>query len=85
MNILNQFSFVIAVAIVGIIFVLFLTTRRSWSPVLRVGLILGVVVIAIGISVAFRYPSSDSIDTADDLEAIIHNGRPTFIMLYSNY
>ncbi len=84
MTILNQYSLLIALIAGGGLFgVLLWKWRRPPWP-LRVALLVGYVVLALVLVSMARYPGP-TVDTVAEVEATLENGRPTFVMLYSNY
>lgn len=83
-SLFNQYSFVIAALVVGLGLTLGLWRWRRPGRVLKIALLVGYALIAGGINLAFHYPAS-TVETVDDVEAMLVNSRPTFVMLYSDY
>ena len=86
MQLFNQFSYVIF----GLIFAvgLWMGLRRV-SKLNRVMRLLLVAVYALGVvwvGAQFRYPDSPvAVASVADVEAVLNDDTPTFVMLYSNY
>lgn len=83
-SLFNQYSFVIAAFVVGLGLTLGLWRWPRPGRRLKIALLVGYALIVGGINLAFHYPAS-TVETADDVEALLVNGRPTFVMLYSDY
>ena len=86
MQLFNQFSYVIF----GLIFALGLWMGLRRVPRLNHAIrLLFVAVYALGVvwlGVQFRYPDSPvAVASVADVEAILNDDTPTFVMLYSNY
>jgi hypothetical protein len=86
-SIFNQFSFVVAAAIIGLLWGITLWRWRRFRPLVRVGLFGAYLALVGGVWLAFRYPKDAALklETAGDVEAVLHNGQPSFIMFYSDY
>lgn len=86
MQLFNQFSYVIF----GLIFALGLWMGLRRVPRLNRAIrLLFVAVYALGVvwlGVQFRYPDSPvAVASVADVEAVLNDDTPTFVMLYSNY
>jgi hypothetical protein len=86
MQLFNQFSYVIF----GLIFAVGLWMGLRRVPKLnRVMRLLLVAVYALGVvwvGSQFRYPDSPvAVASVADVEAVLNDDTPTFVMLYSNY
>lgn len=81
----NQFSFIIVVVVIG--FALSFAVRRfTIHRTIKIGLLIGYIVLGVFIGLTLRYPESpDMVENVADVEAMISNDTPTFLMLYSNY
>ncbi len=84
MGILNQYSLLVSLIIGGIMLAYGLWRWQRLSRLIRFVLFSGYVFVAIGIVVAVRYPDT-SVSSIAELDSTLANGRPTFVMLYSNY
>ena len=83
---LNQYSFVLIAAGVGLVLALILWRTLRPRPIIR-GVVIGVyVVVVIGVLVISRFPRSTSQpDNVAAVETMLVDGRPTFVMLYSHF
>lgn len=85
MAFLNQFSFLLLAIGVGFALLVVVWYWRRANPLLRAGFLawylLGVLILAL----VWRYPAAPNLKTASDVDAVLNNGRPTLVMLYSNY
>ena len=81
-----QFSYPLTAIIIGV-FILVVTKRLTgFNRVVLLGgtIAYGLVVIFVGM--AFQYPASPiQVETVADVENLLINEKPTFVMLYSNY
>lgn len=84
MSIFNQYSLLFSLIIGGILLAYGLWRWQRPSRLIRLALFSGYVIAAIGIVLAVRYPDT-SVSSIAELDSTLDNGRPTFIMLYSNY
>lgn len=86
MGIFNQFSYPVAIVVIGVL-LLFGVTRIPQLNLIHYVIVMGVyVLVAVFIGSKFQYPDSPVvIETADDVDATLNNGKSTFVMLYSNY
>lgn len=86
MGIFNQFSYVLMIAVVGVL-LLFGVTRIPQLTLIHYVIVVGIYAgVAVFIGSKFQYPDSPVvIETADDIDATLNNGKSTFVMLYSNY
>lgn len=82
---LAQFSFLIAVIFTGAGLAVLLWRWKTASPALRAGIAAWYVLVVLVIALLFRYPATPNIHTPAEVEAVLANGQPTFVMLYSNY
>jgi hypothetical protein len=85
MSIINQYSYVIFSAFVGVLLAAGLWLWKAPAPGLRVALLAAYLLGAVGLHFALRYRSGQGEISAASAEAVLANGRPTFVMLYSNY
>jgi hypothetical protein len=84
MMIFNVFSYVFAVITLGAILALSVWGWRPKLPrVARWGILIGYGISAILFNLLSRYPTTDQSTQA--IEVVLGNGRPSFVMLYSNY
>lgn len=85
----NQYSFVFAALIGGILLAVGLWRWQRLAglrPVIKLGALAVYVVVALAFNLALRYPASpDPAESLPMVEATLSNDRPTFVMLYSNY
>ncbi|GAB4575565.1 MAG: hypothetical protein Kow0077_27660 [Anaerolineae bacterium] len=84
MAILNQFSYVLIVTVMGLIFALGLWRWGQVPALLRIALLGLYVVAAVLFGSSRQYPAPE-VRTLEDAEAILTNDQPTLVMLYSNY
>jgi thiol:disulfide interchange protein len=82
---LAQFSFLIAVIIIGAGLAALLWRWKNARPALRAGVFAWFVFLVLVIALLFRYPATPNLHTPAEVEAVLANGQPAFIMLYSNY
>jgi hypothetical protein len=85
MSIINQYSYVILSAFVGVLLAAGLWLWKGAAPALRIALLAVYVLGAVGMHFALRYRAVGESASADSAEEALSNGRPTFLMLYSNY
>jgi drug/metabolite transporter (DMT)-like permease len=85
MRFLNQYSFLLAALAIGLVLIVVLWRWHRAKPLLRIALLawygLGVLVV----SLVWRYSATSDITTTAQVNALLNAGRPTFVMLYSNY
>ncbi|PJF44930.1 MAG: hypothetical protein CUN55_01465 [Phototrophicales bacterium] len=84
MQFFNQYSYLwMALAFLGIGLIMLWRwkARPAW---LRATIAIALIVAVIGVNFAFRYPETN-LETTQDVETILQNGQPTFLMFYSNY
>jgi len=84
MTLFNQFSYVLGSSAVGVVLLMVLWWWRKLALRWRAGLFAVYVLAATLLSLVFRYPSS-TVQSVEEVEAVLANRRPTFVMLYSNY
>ena len=86
MAILNQYSYVVVAALLGVILavVLWRWARIPPNGTARIGVLIVYALLATGLGLALRYPAGETL-TLDRVEAALASDRPTFLMLYSNY
>ncbi len=84
MSILNQYSYVVMAAMGGLILAAMIWRWKNAHLYVRIGLGVLFAAAAIGVGFALNF-SADTPDTPAEVEAIIHNGQPTVVLLYSNY
>ncbi len=84
MNIFNQFSYpmIIAVIIAATVWLLRHGLHLRWRTVIAAQVMIAG--IALGTFLLLR-PSGDSFNSADDALRIVQNGKPTFLEFFSNY
>lgn len=85
MALISQFSFLIVTILIGAGLAAALWRWKKASPLLRAGLFAWYLFIVLIIALMFRYPATPDIHTPEAVEAVLSNGQPTFLMLYSNY
>lgn len=83
--IFNQYSFVIGAVAGGMILGVMLWRWRRVHAAIRGALLALYLVGVIGFILASRFPSETRFKSVSDVEAVLKNGQPTFMMLYSNY
>jgi hypothetical protein len=82
----NQYSFLLMIAGAGLALLVGLWRWREGHPYLRAGLLAWYVLGALLLALATRYPpGTDAPQTPEQVEAMLREGRPTLVMLYSNY
>lgn len=84
MSVINQYSFVIFSAVVGLILALIMWRWQRASALLRVGIFAAYVVLIVGIHSFLGY-SQNFDGKLQTVDATLENGQPTFLMLYSDY
>jgi hypothetical protein len=85
MAIFNQYSYVFTAVVGGLMLAAGLWLWKGPAPGLRAALMAAYLLGAIGVHFALRYRSSEGAANADAVEKALANGRPTLVMLYSNY
>ncbi len=87
MAVINQFSFVAAAGLGGLVLAVALWRWQSLplSPAPRVAVFVLYVVVMVALLFRMRYPQENTADAPATVDNALTNGRPTFIMLYSNY
>lgn len=87
MTLINQYSFVVFAIFLGLVMagVLWRWESLPLSPALRVVTLVVYAAAAVLAWTALRYPEPERALTLESVEDTIGNGRPTFVMLYSNY
>lgn len=86
MSFFNQYSFVVMLLSVGVVLALGLWRWRKGHPYVRAGLVAWYVFGALLLTLALRYPTGNlSPQTPAQVEALIGNQQPSFVMLYSRY
>jgi hypothetical protein len=81
----NQYSYVFTAAIGGLLLAAGLWFWKGPSPALRAALMAAYLLGAVGVHFALRYRSAGEAANAAAVEEALANGRPTLVMLYSNY
>ena len=82
----NQFSYLGAVLLIGIILIASIKRLPQLNRIMRVGVIAVYLMIAIVVGITYQYPASPvQAKTVTDVENVLINEQPTFVMLYSNY
>ncbi len=84
MQIFNHYSFLLSALIVVMVVVVALWRWKAgpmWLRLAGVGVILAATV---GVGFVFRYPASEAA-TVQNVETVLNNGQPTFLVFYSNY
>lgn len=84
MQFFNHYSYVIIMAIFGLGVMVTLWRWKGGAAWLRAAMAVSFVAIVVVLGLTFRPPSSD-VKTLEDVDAVLSNGQPTFLMLYSNY
>lgn len=87
MSIINQYSFVfIAVGGALALAILMWRLRRPHNALLRAAMLSIYGILVILILAGSRFPASNTLaSNYGHVEQTIHNGRPTFVMLYSHF
>lgn len=88
MQIINQYSFVLGAALVGLGLIAALWRLPAAQEIavpVRVGIIAAFAVLMLVFGAGMRYPTEQTASALDEFDAALNNGRPTFVMLYSNY
>jgi hypothetical protein len=85
MAIFNQYSYVFTAVLGGLLVAAGLWFWKGPAPSLRVALMVAYLLGAIGVHFALRYRSAEESANAAAVEDTLANGRPTLLMLYSNY
>jgi hypothetical protein len=83
-SLFNQYSYLIAFLMGGGILAIILGRAKSLSIRLRVGLLAAYALTGAAVWAALLFPGTD-LESAGDVDAILNDGRPTFVMLYSDY
>jgi hypothetical protein len=81
---LNQYSFVAATLVIGLLLAFGLWRWRRGPRLVRIGLLVVYVIGALGIAAASRYPDPQVTSVAE-ADTVLNSGQPVFVMLYSNY
>lgn len=82
----NQYSLLLALVVGAVLVAASLWRWQRGHVLLRAGVMAWYVLGAVVLVLALRYPALDAgIQTVADVENIIQDGEPTFVMLYSNY
>jgi hypothetical protein len=84
-SIINQYSYVFTAVVGGILLAVGLWLWKGVAPGLRAALLAAYLLGAVGLHFVLRYRSGEGEVSVGSAEAILANGRPTFLMLYSNY
>ena len=84
MALFAQFSFLITTITGGLLLLLGLWRWQRGNPYLRAGILAWYVLGVLVIGLVFRYPATP-VGTPADVERILDNGKPTLVMLYSNF
>jgi thiol-disulfide isomerase/thioredoxin len=84
MALFAQFSFLIATLVGGALLLLGLWRWQRGNPYARAGIFAWYVLGVLVIGLVFRYPAANAATPAD-VERILDNGKPTLVMLYSNF
>lgn len=84
MSFFNQYSFVVSAIVVIALLGFGLLRWQSGALWLRGGILGLVIVAAIIAHFSLRYPGA-TVKTVQDGDTLLNNGRPTFLMFYSNY
>lgn len=85
MSFFNQYSLIVVAGSGALVFGAVLWCWHSLPLLLRAALWLAYIIGALLIAFSVRYPLEDTPQTAAEVEALLNNGQPTFLMLYSNY
>jgi hypothetical protein len=81
----NQFSFMIAAVGLGLLLLFALWRWRKAQALLRVGVFVWYIFGVLLMSVLLRYPANGDVQSVAQVEQALANGRPTLVVLYSNY
>jgi uncharacterized membrane protein YqjE len=84
MWLLNQFSFVFVALLIGALLAFGLWRWQGIDRLVRLALFVLYVAALIVVAATFRYSSNDA-GSVEQVEAALSAGRPTLVMLYSNY
>lgn len=86
MSFANQYSFLVFATLLGVILFFGLGLVPTLSPVLRFGVVGVYALAAIVFQARFHYPDSPvEVESVADVEAVLTDNKPTFVMLYSNF
>jgi hypothetical protein len=85
MAILNQYSYVFWSVVGGIILAIGLWLWKGAAPALRAALLAAYLLGAVGMQFVLRYRDGEEEASTASVEETLANGRPTFLMLYSNF
>lgn len=86
MSVFNQFSYPLVAIAFGILIVVIISRISRLNRPLRLRMMLIYAVVAIVVGLSFQYPASPvNVETVTDVETMLINEKPTFVMLYSNY
>ncbi|MCS6836463.1 MAG: hypothetical protein NZ750_10650 [Anaerolineae bacterium] len=86
MSFFNQYSFLMMIVLAGLGLAVGLWRWRAGHPYVRAGLMAWYVLGALLLILATRYPpGTDVPQTPAQVESMLREGRPTLVMLYSNY
>jgi hypothetical protein len=80
----NQFSYLWIMTFVGLVLGGVLWRWQQGPAGLRISVLVAYVVVALIVTLIFRYPSTTA-ESVATVEATLNGDRPTFIMLYSNF
>ena len=85
-QVFNQFSFVVAVIGVGLGLILAVSRIPRLNRWPRIEIVALYIIVMILMRSAFIYPDSPvAVESVGDVENVLINEKPTFVMLYSNY
>jgi hypothetical protein len=86
MSFFNQYSFLWMLAGLGALLALGLWRWRKGNPYVRAGLLAWYVFGALVLTLTLRYPTSTiTPQSPEQVEALISNQQPSFVVLYSRY
>ena len=86
MSVVSQFSYPLFVIMLGILIAVIISRISRLNRLLRLRIMLIYAVVAIVAGLSFQYPASPvNVETVADVETMLINEKPTFVMLYSNY
>ena len=86
MSVFNQYSLLFTLVGGGLLaaVIIWKWDRPVLALPVRIGLMIAYVVVAVLIVLSVRYPDT-TVASVADIDSALADGRPTFVMLYSNY
>jgi thiol-disulfide isomerase/thioredoxin len=83
--IVNQFSFLTFSLLVGAVLIVIAWRWRRPHPIIRIGIVAAFALVVVMVGTTRRYPATPEVTSLSEVDAILNNDQPTFVMLYSNY